>query len=103
DDVFDALDAGLILANQQAHVNVHIADGEVHDLSAVFGDGDTVSGSVELAVRHSLDHAIPASLNVHRGAVQAGADLIPGIVVPAARDAGLGVHIVEGQVGVLDG
>ena len=59
------------------------------------------AGTYKLAVTHSLDHAFPGSFGVDGYTVQAGADLVPNDVVPAAGLAGLKLDVVEGQVGVL--
>src|SRR5690606_30576078 len=48
--------------------------GEVHHLSTVGLDGDTVSGHVILAVGDSQNHAIPGGFDIFGNAVEAAAD-----------------------------
>ena len=94
-------EAGLVGAHEHELLRGQVRVGEVDLGLALVVDGDAVHADVELAVLHRRDHGVPRrQLPVHR-AVEAAADLVDRIVLPADRLAGRRVHEVERRVRVL--
>ena len=83
------------LANQEPLLDIDITIGKINHLGPLFGNGNPVGRHVKLALAHRHDHPVPRTLDKLRHAVKALTNLVPGIIIPPGRLAGIGVDVVE--------